>query len=175
MPSQLPAFRLTVAARMEDYRERMAANIARERKRRGETPLELAVAIGVDKRTVERWETGEREPQIKKLRGLAEHWHIPVTQIRPDLEAEERDLRDQLNRIEAKLDALVAHAGLDAAEIVAAAEPSLRVLEGAAGTPAGAEPSPSGTPQPEPEPTGRQGGRSRPAAKPRGAARTART
>lgn len=103
MPSQLPAFGLTVAARMEGYRERLAANITRERKRRGESPMDLAFAIGVDKRTVERWEAGEREPQTKKLKALADHWSVDVGELRPDLEAEERALRDQLDRIEAKL------------------------------------------------------------------------
>jgi transcriptional regulator with XRE-family HTH domain len=175
MPSQLPAFRLTVAARMEDYRERMAANIARERRRRGESPLEIAVAIGVDKRTVERWEAGEREPQTKKLRALADHWQVAITDIRPDLEAEERELRDQLGRIEAKLDALLVHAGLDAAEIAIAAEQSLRVIEGAAGTPASGAPSQPGT---QPRDAGlpeHQRAQARHAAKRRAAARTSRT
>lgn len=117
MPSQLPAFGLTVAARMEGYRERLAVNITRERKRRGESPMDLAFAIGVDKRTVERWEAGEREPQTKKLKALADHWSVDVGDLRPDLEAEERALRDQLDRIEAKLDALLRVLDVDPAAI----------------------------------------------------------
>lgn len=133
MPSQLPAFRLTVAARMESYLERLAANITRERKRRGESVLDIAVAIGVDKRTVERWEAAEREPQIKKLKALADHWSMDVGDLRPDLKAEERVLRDQLDRIEQKLDAL-----LDALKVGSGGRPAADVI-GRAGRAHGAD------------------------------------
>lgn len=125
MTAQLPAFRLTVAAGMDGYRERLAANIARERKRRGESPLDLAVAIGVDKRTVERWESGERDPQTKKLKALADHWDLDVGVLRPDLEAEERAVRAQLDRIEAMLEGL--YRALIGEEAPAAMAPQGRV------------------------------------------------
>jgi transcriptional regulator with XRE-family HTH domain len=108
MPSHFPAFALSVARRMEGYRERLAENIKLERQRRGETPVETAVAIGVDPRTLERWESGQREPQTKKLKALADYWGLEISALRPDLEAEERELRDQLNRLEIGQDRIAA-------------------------------------------------------------------
>lgn len=88
---------------MADYRKRIAQKMRLERERRGQRPIDVAYAIGVDKRTYERWEGAEVEPRLSNLRALAEEWGVEIKDLRPDLEAEE----EQLSRIEEKLDALL--------------------------------------------------------------------
>lgn len=126
MSSQSPAFRRTVAERMEASRDRIAAKIKAEMDRRGEDPLDLSREIGVRDRTIERWLAKESEPRKRNLKALATHWGLEVSDIQPDLEEEERELAAQLTRIEEgqkaiheKLDrltdlaeALTRHAGL---------------------------------------------------------------
>ena len=104
MTSQLPTFRLTVARQMEAYKERFAARLNAELIRRGEQPREMATALNIEPRTVERWAAGERFPQRRHLKAAADYLGVSVDELRPDLEAEERKLRDQLDRIEEKLD-----------------------------------------------------------------------
>lgn len=114
MPSQVPAFRRTVALLMADYRQRIAAKIRYERELRGEDPIDVAYGIGVHLRTYERWEAGEVQPQRRNLRALAARWGIEVRDLRPDLEADEH----QLSRIEiaiAELRADVVELGIDLA------------------------------------------------------------
>lgn len=110
--SQSPAFLRSVNERMEAYRERLAAKVRAEMAQRGEGPGDLAYNIGVEPRTVERWLAGESEPRRRNFKAMSEHWGVPITELRPDLEEEERQLQAQLDRIEAKLDVLLAHHGL---------------------------------------------------------------
>lgn len=53
------------------------------REKRGETRLELALALDVTELTVGRWERNESPPSIKHLRKLAEHFdewdHFGIT------------------------------------------------------------------------------------------------
>lgn len=106
MPVQSPDFRRTVAAQMEDYQRRMAANIKRERLRHGQKPADVAYKIGIDKRTYERWEEAKTAPQPGNLKELADEWGIDVSDLRPDLEAETA----RLTRIEQMLVRLLARA-----------------------------------------------------------------
>lgn len=120
MPSQFPAFRLMVAHQMEAYRDRIARRIRQEAAKRGESAPDLAHALGIYPQTAERWFRGERTPQRRHRTQLAEHWEIAFEELEPDLFAEERELRDQLNRIEQKLDQLLDHFDLAELEELAA-------------------------------------------------------
>lgn len=160
---------------MASYQERVAARIKAERKSRGLSREEAARQAGISFRQYQRWETGQSEPRDSNLRQLAEAWSVTVESLRPpDPEHEEQDVRDQLDRLEAKIDALLAHAGLDAAEVAAAAEPSLRVLEAAGGTPVGAESARPGRRLQGAAPSERPGDRAPRAAKRRAAGRSGR-
>ena len=112
LPSHFPALRLTVARHMEGYQERMAKTLQREAAKRGESPLDLAQGIGVYPTTVERWFRGERTPQRRHRKELAEHWGLALDAFEFDLEAEEKEIRQQLDRIESMLTRLLDHAGL---------------------------------------------------------------
>jgi transcriptional regulator with XRE-family HTH domain len=107
MPSQFPAFRHNVALQMEAYRERLAKRIREEAAKHGESPTELAAALGVHSSTVERWFRAERFPQRRHRGPLAERWELPLDTFEPDIDAEDQDVRDQLDRIEEKLDEIL--------------------------------------------------------------------
>jgi transcriptional regulator with XRE-family HTH domain len=103
MPSQFPAFRLTVAQQMQPkaLRERVGRRIRAARLKEGLEPRDLAYRLHVDERTLERWEGGEVYPQLRNRKALAESLELlSLDDLQPDLEAEERELRDQLDRIE---------------------------------------------------------------------------
>lgn len=163
------------AQRQEELAQRI-------RELRGRTPQRvIAERVGVTERAYQEWEGGggiawENLAALAKVLGVSEEYLVygeagDAARMGTHLER----LLEGQRRLDAKLDALLSQAGLDAAEIAAAAETSLRVLEDAAGTPAAGDPAPPDTPQSAPAPTERQDARARPAAKPRGAARTART
>jgi transcriptional regulator with XRE-family HTH domain len=116
---------------MESYNGRLAANIKRERERHGEDPADTARRIDVSPRTYERWESGERKPQLANLAALVEAWGIEIEDLRPDLKKE----AETLERIETKLDRLLTSAGLPA-DFAALREELETVLE-QAGQPAG--------------------------------------
>jgi transcriptional regulator with XRE-family HTH domain len=116
LTSQSPAFKRTVAVLMGDYQRRIARRIQSEREKLSLSHLELAAKVGTTDRTVRRWEAGETEPQPRHLRALADTFGLEVADIRPNLEAEENAVRGQLDRIEAKLDRLLAAIGPQAPE-----------------------------------------------------------
>lgn len=107
LPSQFPAFRLMVARQMEGHRERIATRIRREAAKRGESAPDLAHALGVYPSTAERWFRGDRTPQRRHRKDLAEHWGLEPDWAEIDLATEEQDVRDQLDRIEEALEDLV--------------------------------------------------------------------
>lgn len=102
--SQSPTFRLTVAARMADYQQRMADQIRKEREKRGWRREDLAQKTGASYRQIERWETGKSRPQVANRLALAEVFEKPLDELFPDMEAEEEALRQQMSRLEEKLD-----------------------------------------------------------------------
>jgi transcriptional regulator with XRE-family HTH domain len=108
MTVQCPPFRRSVALQMDGYRERMAEAIRNARASSGLGPGELADRVGVSHKTVERWENGKASPQHANLRSLAKTLGVEVDDLRPDLPPDQ----DTLERIEAKLDRLLLHAGL---------------------------------------------------------------
>lgn len=114
---------------MADYQRRMARRIQSERERLGLSHLELAAKVGTTDRSVRRWEAGASEPQPRHLRALAETFDLQVTDLRPNLEAEEAAVRDQLDRIESKLDLLVSALRLIPTEDGATLEEAVGALE----------------------------------------------
>ena len=107
LPSHFPAFRHSVALQMEAYRERIARRIQAEAAKHGESPADLAHALQVHPSTTERWFRAERTPQPRLRKQLAQHWALPPDEFEPDLEAEDREVRAQLDRIEEKLDEIL--------------------------------------------------------------------
>ena len=69
--------------------------------------MDLAYAIGVRDRTVERWLAGESDPRLRNVKAMADHWGIELAELRPDLEREERELQAQLDRMEGMLRELI--------------------------------------------------------------------
>ena len=51
------------------------------REERGETQLQLAVALGVTPATVYNWERGQFEPKASQLRALARHFDVSMDDI----------------------------------------------------------------------------------------------
>jgi transcriptional regulator with XRE-family HTH domain len=116
MSSQIPAFRLTVARRMEPkaLRERVGRRIRAARLREGLEPRDLAYELKIAERTLERWELGEVYPQLRNRNALVERLQaLSLDDLQPDLEAEERELRDQLDRIENMLASVVDALGIE--------------------------------------------------------------
>lgn len=103
MPSQIPAFRRTVALRMAGHRERIAARIRNDRERQGIEPIDFARKIGVNLRTLERWELAETTPQLRHAKALSDATGRPVTDFRPDLQNEEDAVLERLGEVQAQL------------------------------------------------------------------------
>lgn len=51
------------------------------RDERGETQLQLAIALGVTPATVYNWERGQFEPKASQLRALARHFDMSMDDI----------------------------------------------------------------------------------------------
>ena len=61
-------------------RQRMKT-IRQLREAKGETQLQLAVALGVTPATVYNWERGQFEPKATQLRALAKHFGVSMDAI----------------------------------------------------------------------------------------------
>jgi DNA-binding XRE family transcriptional regulator len=55
--------------------------IRQYREERGETQLQLAIAVGVTPATVYNWERGQFEPKASQLRALARHFGVSMDDI----------------------------------------------------------------------------------------------
>lgn len=104
MTSQSPAFVLTVRSQMADYRERVAERIIQTREQGGFSREELALRAGVSVKQLKRIEASRSEPRLSTVRKLAAAMDVDVTDLRPDLEAEDQAIREWMERIERKLD-----------------------------------------------------------------------
>lgn len=101
----------SVMLAMEDYRRQVGARIRQLREAKGLTQDQLGDIVGVREKTVSRWENGRHTGYISNVRALAEALDVDVQAITgtppPPLGLGDPD--DQLERIEAKLDAIIAH------------------------------------------------------------------
>lgn len=94
---------------MADYQDRMRERIVQAREEKGYSPEELALRAGLSARQVRRIEAGKsRNPHMSTVRAIADATGKDVTWIRPDLEAEEAELQQQLDSIEEKVDEILA-------------------------------------------------------------------
>ncbi len=59
----------------------IAGNITRLRKKKGETQIQLADAIGVSNKTISKWEAGDSEPELKYVMTLAEHFEVTADSL----------------------------------------------------------------------------------------------
>ena len=59
----------------------MKKTIQELREERGESQMQLAVAIGVTSKEVAEWEAGTAEPRVSRLRALTEHFGVRDDQI----------------------------------------------------------------------------------------------
>jgi DNA-binding XRE family transcriptional regulator len=62
-------------------RSERVKTIRQLREERGETQLQLAVALGVTPATVYNWERGQFEPKATQLRALARHFRVSMDDI----------------------------------------------------------------------------------------------
>lgn len=104
LPSHFATFRHNFALQMEAYRERVAATIHAEAQKHGESPFDLAHALGTHPSTTERWFRGERTPQPRFRKQLALHWGLPLDTFEPGAEIEGQRIHGQLDRIEELLE-----------------------------------------------------------------------
>jgi transcriptional regulator with XRE-family HTH domain len=107
-----------VLAEMALRQERVVSELVRLRERHGLSQEQAAQRAGVTGRQWQRWESGESMPYPRNLSAVADSFGISMTAFFDEEETEEPTgaYRDQLNRIEAKLDALLvalAGAGTD--------------------------------------------------------------
>jgi transcriptional regulator with XRE-family HTH domain len=66
----------------QPVREGRSVKTIRElREERGETQLQLAIALGVTPATVYNWERGQFEPKATQLRALAKHFDASMDDI----------------------------------------------------------------------------------------------
>ena len=65
------------------YEGRFAMRLKQLREKAGLMPEEVAEAVGVDQRTIYRWESGKFDPQIRHLPLLAAKFGIEVRTLLP--------------------------------------------------------------------------------------------
>lgn len=106
-PSQCPTIPLTVKRQMVGYQQRLAERIIEARQDKGWSRRELAFHSDISDKTLERLEKAQvKEPRGSTLQRIAEAVGREVSELRPDMETEEKNLRAQIDRMEAKLDEL---------------------------------------------------------------------
>lgn len=111
--SQSRSYRIRLQQEMADYQDRMRERITQAREEKGYSPEELALRAGLSAKQIRRIEAGDsRNPHLSTVRAIAEATGKDVTWIRPDLEAEEAELQQQLDRLETKLDLILSALGL---------------------------------------------------------------
>lgn len=104
---QSPVLRLTVARQMADYRKRLAERLENEREGQSLSRETLALKAGVSDKTIKRIEEQKVDrPRPVTIRRLADALKVEPSDLAPPEELE----ADQLNRIEQKLDRLLAWA-----------------------------------------------------------------
>jgi transcriptional regulator with XRE-family HTH domain len=115
---------------MADYNERVAERIVNARERKGMSAETLALRAGVSIKQMGRIESGKSIPRLSTIRKIADALDLTVVDIRPDLDVEERELRAQLDRIEANQRLLLLYFGIEPDE---EGEPATRFADAFSG------------------------------------------
>lgn len=97
---------------MADYQQRVADRIVQVREAAGYDREPFALRAGISVKQLRRIEQGKSNPRLGTVRKIAETAGVKITDIRPDLDEEEQEVRAQLDRIEAMLQKLLAANGL---------------------------------------------------------------
>jgi transcriptional regulator with XRE-family HTH domain len=110
MSSQFPLLRSRLAQQMAGYQQRLGQRVRTERKRKGWKREDLAHHTGLSGRTIQRIESGATDdPRDGTLEALSETLDIPLEELQPPDPYEEAvKLQAQLDRLEEKLDYLIA-------------------------------------------------------------------
>lgn len=98
---------VSIVLAMEEHRKEVALRLTALREARGLTQEELAYAAGVSNKTISRLENGRNEPELDTLRKLAKALDAEVREIQGDPPAPLGLGVTQLDRVEAKLDAIL--------------------------------------------------------------------
>ena len=80
-----------------EYKQRIADNIAALLNEKGYSQQDLADALGVNKSTVSAWVSGKKTPRMDKVEDMAAFFHCTVTDVLGYTQPEETDeFRDRM-------------------------------------------------------------------------------
>lgn len=80
-----------------EYKQRIADNIAALLNEKGYSQQDLADALGVNKSTVSAWVSGKKTPRMDKVEDMAAFFHCTVTDVLGYNQPEETDeFRDRM-------------------------------------------------------------------------------
>lgn len=74
-----------------EYKQRIADNIAALLNEKGYSQQDLADALGVNKSTVSAWVSGKKTPRMDKVEDMAAFFHCTVTDVLGYTQPEETD------------------------------------------------------------------------------------
>jgi transcriptional regulator with XRE-family HTH domain len=113
---QMADYLVEVGRRLHDARIQNRPDLTSHEKAAHE--LQATHGVVVSGKQYGRWERGESEPRTDKREAIAAMLRVDVTDIwgLPPI-APEVELRAQLDRLEARLDAIAKHLGIDHAEV----------------------------------------------------------
>lgn len=80
-----------------EYKQKIAENIAALLKEKGYSQQDLADALGVNKSTVSAWVSGKKTPRMDKVEDMAAIFHCTITDVLGYTQQEETDdFRDRM-------------------------------------------------------------------------------
>lgn len=80
-----------------EYKQKIAENIAALLKEKGYSQQDLADALGVNKSTVSAWVSGKKTPRMDKVEDMAALFHCTITDVLGYTQPEETDeFRDRM-------------------------------------------------------------------------------
>lgn len=80
-----------------EYKQKIAENIAALLKEKGYSQQDLADALGVNKSTVSAWVSGKKTPRMDKVEDMAAIFHCTITDVLGYTQPEETDeFRDRM-------------------------------------------------------------------------------
>ena len=121
---------VSVLAEMALRQEKVSARLLQLRERQGLSQEDAARKVGITTRQWQRWETGESMPYPRNLDMVASRFGISISEFF-DEETPATLEPDQLDRLEAKLDALLSHLQIELDD-QAARDGFVQAIKGAA-------------------------------------------